>query len=357
MSDAGGYAKPRFKLTAFDDLRVDTRPRYLVKDWISKNALIVAWGPPKSGKSFWVFDIAAHIAIGRDYRGHRVKQGVVVYIVAEGKAGIGARAEAWRQRNLAESADAVPLYVLLRRLDLQTEGGMLISDIRAQLVSEAPALVVIDTLNRTFSGSESSDEDMTAYIRAADEIKDAFECAVIVVHHSGIDTSRLRGHSALKGALDIEIEIQKDTSGIVSATVAIAKDMADGMSNSSRLDIVEVGTDEEGDPITSCVVVPTDETAQARERKPRLSAANTLALQSLYQAINEAGEEAPASNHVPSGARGISIELWRKYAYARNGEGSPEARKKGFKRAREALQSQGLIGVWNDWVWAVSAAS
>jgi RecA-family ATPase len=32
-------------------------------------------------------------------------------------------------------------------------------------------------------GSESKDVDMAAYVRAADAIRDAFDCVVIIIHH------------------------------------------------------------------------------------------------------------------------------------------------------------------------------
>jgi len=44
--------------------------------------------------------------------------------------------------------------------------------------------------NRSIRGSESNDEDMTAYVNAADAIRTAFEGAVIIVHHCGIDGTR-----------------------------------------------------------------------------------------------------------------------------------------------------------------------
>jgi hypothetical protein len=40
----------------------------------------VIWGPTKCGKSFWVFDLMLHVALGWDYRGMKVRQGTVVYL-------------------------------------------------------------------------------------------------------------------------------------------------------------------------------------------------------------------------------------------------------------------------------------
>jgi choline dehydrogenase-like flavoprotein len=51
------------------------------------------------------------------------------------------------------------------RTDLIADHKQLIAEITGQS-SERPALVVIDTLNRSLAGSENSDKDMAAYIRA-----------------------------------------------------------------------------------------------------------------------------------------------------------------------------------------------
>ena len=84
------------------------------------------------------------------------------------------------------------------------------ASIRGTLGDDAPVAVVLDTLNRSLPGSESSDQDMAAYIKAADAVREAFNCAVIVVHHCGIDTSRPRGHTSLTGAVDAQLAVKRD---------------------------------------------------------------------------------------------------------------------------------------------------
>ena len=79
--------KPRFNLIPFDQVTVGTERLYLVKGLIPRTGLVVAWGPPKCGKSFWTFDLVMHIALGWDYRGRRVQQGPIVYLALEGGKG------------------------------------------------------------------------------------------------------------------------------------------------------------------------------------------------------------------------------------------------------------------------------
>ena len=66
------------------------------------------------------------------------------------------------------------------------------SSTRAELGTLGPACIVIDTVNRSLAGSESDDRDMGAYIKAADYLRDAFGCLVLLVHHCGVDASRPR---------------------------------------------------------------------------------------------------------------------------------------------------------------------
>ena len=89
----------RFKLVPFSQIKLRTDCAYAVKDTIPREGLVVVWGAPKSGKSFWVFDLLMHVALGVEYRGLAVKQGTVVYVAAEGERGLGARTAAYRQRH------------------------------------------------------------------------------------------------------------------------------------------------------------------------------------------------------------------------------------------------------------------
>ena len=132
-----------------------------------------------------------HVALGWDYRGRRVHKGPVVYCAFEGADGFKARAHAFRLRHLAAHHLHVDFHLMPARANLVADHRVMITDIRGQLPPGVRlAMVVLDTLNRSLQGSESSDEDMTAYIKAADAIREAFGCAVVIVHHCGIDASK-----------------------------------------------------------------------------------------------------------------------------------------------------------------------
>lgn len=265
VSEFALQERPRLAPVPFDQISLATASQYLVKGLIPREGLSVVWGPPKCGKSFWVFDLMIHVALGREYRGRRIAQGPNVYVACEGAHGFRARIEAFRQRHLAEQASDVPFYLVPAAVDLVAEVDELIMSINAVMVEIKPVAVVLDTLNRSLKGSESSNEDMAAYIKATDKVREAFNCAVVIIHHCGHDDRRLRGHSSLPAAADAELSVKRDDAGTITSTVELMKDGPEGEQEFSRLQPVEVGIDDDGDPITSCVVVPA-EVSQSKGR-------------------------------------------------------------------------------------------
>jgi hypothetical protein len=350
---AGAQSNPHFTLIAFKDVKLDTAGQYLVKGLLPRKGLVVIWGPPKCGKSFWTFDVLIHVSIGRDYRGLKVRLGRIVYCALEGGAGFAKRIEAFRQNKLNGAAE--PLFHLMTTpLMLITKHTELIADIRAQLAGEIPAAICIDTLNRSLEGSESSDEDMSAYIQAADALREAFDCLVVIVHHCGHDGERPRGHSSLIGALDVQIAVRRDGEDNIVAELELSKDGEIGLVLTSRLDRVTVGVDDDGDVISSCVVEPIANSGKPKSKPRKLAGAAVIALKALRKAIDEMGQAAPASNTIPPQVRVVTIDQWRRYAYmAGISSGAEDSKRKAFDRAHERLLGDELVGAWTDYRWIV----
>lgn len=346
------HAKVRFPLVPFDKIAIGTGSSYLVKGLIPREGLVVVWGPPKCGKSFWILDLMMHVALGWEYRGRRVMQGPVIYVACEGERGLAARVEAFRRAKMTEDGGTAPFYLLTTRLDLIAEADLLIADIKAQIGEGIqPVAVTIDTLNRSLNGSESDDRDMSAYIKAADRIRETFKCAVIVIHHCGIVGTRPRGHTSLLGAADAQIAVRRNPAGQVVTAVECMKDGPEGEETCSTLSVVDVGTDEDGEAITSCCVEPADAAAEAPRKRTPPSAQRALDL--LKNAIAEAGMPAPANNHIPAEAICVAENLWRAHCYAGQiaMSGTPDAKQKAFARAASALVRLGIIGKWNEFIW------
>ena len=57
--------------------------------------------------------------------------------------------------------------------------------------------------------------------------------------------------------MDAQLAVKRDANGNIIVTVEWMKDgESEGDTIASRLEVVEVGTDEDGEAITSCIVVP-----------------------------------------------------------------------------------------------------
>jgi hypothetical protein len=357
--NAAGATSYRFKLVTFDEIQLLTTAAYLVRDIIPREGLVVIWGPPKCGKSFWTYDAIMHVALGWEYRGRRVKQGTVVYVACEGERGLGARTEAFRRSKLTEDSSVPGFHLLATRLDLVADRQQLIEDIRAQLGDEKPAVIVIDTLNRSIAGSESSDEDMGDYVKAADAIREAFNCAVLIIHHCGVDDKRPRGHTSLTGAADAQIAIRRSADGVITSIVEWMKDGAEGVETNSRLEVVELGTDDDGEPITSCIVVPTETAPNAlgeRPKKRRPPPPDVMrALEFLKDAITDHGEPLNKPG-LPRSLIATTLPHWRDRVRQRGLYDGEAAGRKRFERARERLVAEKLITIDGDSVWIVPRA-
>jgi hypothetical protein len=194
---------------------------------------------------------------------------------------------------------------------------------------------------------------MGAYIKAADAVREAFGCVVIIVHHCGVEGTRPRGHTSLTGAVDAQIAVKRDAANNVVATVEWMKDGPEGEVIVSRLEIVPLGTDTDGDVIDSCVVLPVEGGAVQTASKPKLNARQRLALEAL---ANCTGAPAPASLGMPTGLVVTSLDQWREEMLARaiidKAGANPRA---DFKRITEQLQDRKLIGVRDDLVWRAAS--
>ena len=354
----------RFQFSPFRDIKLSTAPPYIVRGMIPRLGVVVVWGKPKCGKTFWVFDLEMHVALGWPYWGRRVEQGAVLHIACEAVSGIGARKEAWRvAHSEGKDADAVdlinaaPFYLCKdTALNLIEDVDTVIADISAQFGGRPIKIITIDTLNRSLKGSESKDDDMAAYVRAATLLAEQFQCVVIIIHHCGHNEARPRGHSSLLGAVDALIEAKKDAEGRVCTEVEEMRDGPVGASTASRLDVIEVGRDDNGDLITSCVILADEESTTRQAVKPkgrRLTPSQTMALRFLGEAVNAAGTAPAPGSKAPTHSRVTTPDLWRRYYLAGTVSDNPKAdtRRASLRRARIDLQALGVIGIWNEEVW------
>ena len=224
---------------------------WLVKGIVSRGAFGVVYGASGSGKSFIVWELAACVALGIPFRGHKVKQGRVLWLAAEGAGGLSARILAYsRERGVELTALPAIMPYAPNLLEAQDTVD-LVKSIQAWGHVD---LIVVDTLSATTPGSdENAGKDMGKVVAHVNAIIRITKAAVLLIHHSGKDATRgARGWSGLRAACDVELEVTRN-GDIRMLTHTKAKDGMDGKQYAFRLKIVKLGLDEDGDEITSCV--------------------------------------------------------------------------------------------------------
>lgn len=324
---------PRFALLTGADLCNMPPAAWRIKGVLPAEGLAVVYGAPGSGKSFLVFDAATAIAAGAGHWfGHRVKPAAVVYGALEGQAGLRNRAAAW----VAHHGRPLPagLQFMVQPFDVTNP-----ADVAALGACVPPGAVsIIDTLNRAALGrDENSPADMGLMLQGASSLQAATGGLVLLVHHSGKDATRgMRGHSSLHGAADTAIEVERAAPGSPRREwkVAKQKDGSDGEANAFELRSVDLGRDDDDDPLSSCIVVSGDDVATA-PRPPKLSDGARTAVTALLAA----GATAMS---------GVHLDTWRAAFNAASTADNAEAKKKAFKRARDALHEAGVISVRDD---------
>lgn len=353
-------ARTHFPLLYATDITVSDTTVDFVEGLLCEGALAVVYGDSNVGKTFLVLDVAMHVALGIPWRGREVDQGAVVYCALEGVSGIRNRVAAWMRFHRRHSQDrreipfaAVPSVINLLNSDADVEG--LIETILAASANlgRPVRLVVIDTLSRALAGgNENASEDMGALVKSADRIRQATGAMVLFVHHSGKDAARgARGHSLLRAATDTEIEIIRPEGSEV-ATIKVQKQRELDMDDPGafRLEVVELGTNRRGKPLTSCVAVAAEAPPEAPKRS-RLGSAAAIGRQALENALAKSGTRTQRDN-VPLGVPVVPVEVWRREAYEMGiSTGDAEARKKAFQRATEKLVGDKIAAIYGDVAW------
>lgn len=319
---------------------------YMVKGWLDRNCLSMLYGPSNCGKTFVALDIAMHIASSKPWRGLRVNGGPVLYIAAEGGAGIRNRLAAIKH-DRPEMVDA-PFSLLPLGLDLHGQGDALA--VCQIMPCEKPALVVIDTLARSMgAGDENTAKDAAQFLRNCDLIRDATGAHVMVIHHTGKDEDRgARGSSALRAAVDNEIQVTADRQ-IISRK---QRDQESPEQLYFNLRPVTLGLDEDSQPVKSAVVDVAE--PPKPERKP-LQGRNEVAMQALYDALRDHGETR-TGNLYPSNRKVVHIDKWRAACLSKGlTDGlSDSATRVAFKRAKDTLMDKNLVRQQDDHVWRVN---
>lgn len=263
-----------------------SQPGYLVKRLIPANSIGYIFGSSGTGKTFITFDIIAAVARGLPWRGLKVRQGAVVYICAEGAHGFRTRIKAYCKENGIEKPEDLPIYVIAAKPNLMDKAEMKLLYSAIEALDIPITAIVLDTYAACMSGDENSSVDVTKVLNNVHILQKGFGTTVLLVHHAGKDNGKgARGWSGLRSAVDFEYQVIKE--GEVHAlTCTKMKDGMDYESYGFLLREVNLGVDDELDPITSCVIEHTERKPLDKVVKSR-SVKASLAEEQVYHVVQE----------------------------------------------------------------------
>lgn len=287
--------------------------------------------------------------------GRKVRQGAVIYVSAEGTGSIGNRLLALgleRSPNL----NVLPLAVDLHSNDIDLTAVVMLGKTIAEATGEQIALVVIDTLARSFGGGdENAASEMNKVVGRITALKEALDTTVLIVHHTGKDAERgARGSSALNAAMETTFEIKRaDKAGVIQVRATKQRDLEADWSHCFELVSMELGEDEDGDPVTSCrveFVSPEESSKDGRTASGSIQK-TVLARLSEYAATHGTEHQVEKDGE-PVAVRKVSRKAFRASVIQPHEDGSKN--RLGTRNVGEAIKSLvagGTLGEADGAIW------
>jgi hypothetical protein len=285
--------KPRFVLEPFEAISFEASAEWLVKRLIPRQGVGALFGASQSLKSFTAFDLAMHVTLGRDWADLRVTQAPVVYIAAEGAAGLRKRKVGFETAHADLPAD-VPFHMVAAAPNLGVGSGDLETLITSiETAGVKPGLIALDTLAQSLGGADENGAGMVQLVANATALANHFNCFVLIVHHVGLtDDKRLRGHTSLVGGLDVSI-LSERKEGMHSTVLTLQKlkDEESNLKFTVHLSRVVIAHDEDGDEISTLVVdrIEEGDVVTIRRASRSIPPGQRLLMEVVALALDEAG--------------------------------------------------------------------
>jgi len=330
-----------------------------VEGTLRDNEMSVIYGKPNCGKTFFMVDLSLHIALGREWNGREIEQGLVVYVSMEGASGIKNRIIAFKQ--FYKVKDHIPMVVIPKAFSMMNAGDAANFLKTLYLIEEQHGrvrMIVIDTLARAMAGGdENSTKDMSVFVANCDAIREHTQAHMAVIHHSGKDDTRgARGSTALLGGIDTEIELTRDKdSKIVTVKVTKQREMEASDDLFYQLETVPLGPDRREKMVTSCVVLPVNSDNIEKKKKVfKVTARQQTVLNAIHNTMAKYAKERHVLSDMPITScitrEELNSELRVKGFYegtTRNTQGTR------LRDALEALEIKGLAFSTEALVWTI----
>ncbi len=345
------------------DIDVDLGRKWLVKRLITETGTGLLPGQWGTYKTFVALDLAGAVMTGTDFAGHAVKRkGGVLFVACEGRGEIPIRLEALN-RSKCGNAERLPFFCLdaippllekKAAKKIIAEANDIAEEMRCRF--DLPlALIVIDTVAAGAGYREPGEENDAAIAQRIMDtlaaISKATGAFVLAVDHFGktVETGT-RGSSAKESFADVVLALlgTKELAGAVRNPRMVARKRKSGPNGEEfafTTQLVELGRDEDGDPIDTLVL----EWGGSVENSQRSTWPRSLYL--LHQVMTSLPTVNLHLEQEDKIVRAIDRELVRTEFYQRYPvDGDTEEKRQNIRRQRfftavKAAQQRGLIDV------------
>lgn len=313
-------------------------------------------GPSRSGKTFECLDMLMHMHSGEPFAGRKVVPCGSVYLTYEGATGFENRLRAYLKHYGMKPEDLHSFAWITRPPNLfasEDNATALGEEIlqMAQGFKLPLGAVVVDTHNAASRGSsEIKSEDINRILENYETLKVTTQAPLIIIGHTNAE-GKHRGNEQFFNNIETAILIERvvtdikaktekrDDNGRVVRRGVIQKQREgdDRVQWEFVLEPVEIGIDEDGDPIVSMVSVEPAQNVPAEvaggDRKDRpegyyLNDTEVQQFKSLLKAIEEVGIQAPLDlgvSNLTRVARSIDVGTFYRKGVDRNHGETPAA--------------------------------
>lgn len=223
-ADQAQQAQRRFRRLTFHQAMNLPPKQWMIDQILGPGDLGMIFGAPGSGKTFVGLDLLFAACLGRDFAGRFAVERplTVAYAAGEGGSGLGQRFQAAAEYYGVGDNDLPNLHIftsvpqLYNSHDPCNAAQFVVEYAEAQASGEVAPLdiLILDTLHSVSAGAdENSAQHMGQVLRQAKYITECLGCAVILIHHSNKAGTGERGSSALRGAMDVMIEVKEEGNG------------------------------------------------------------------------------------------------------------------------------------------------
>jgi hypothetical protein len=222
----GEFKREGFRFTTYLGIDAITAPPWLLPGYLPQGAYALLCGPHGSYKSFLALDMALTVAYG--YGGWDIGDaGPVLFAAGEGRAGLKARVQAWREHFGAVGDAPFVLVDPLPRAGNPATTEQLIQG-ALSLYPGGYKLVVLDTVGRSMAGlNENQQEGASLFTALAERIGrelgvGGMPATVLGLHHVnksglmrgssvfGADADTILAVEAKDGECELSVAKQKD---------------------------------------------------------------------------------------------------------------------------------------------------